>query len=854
MPLALNLLGSPGGTKNLGPINMGGGPNLITRSLFASSTPTLPYSQWYEPGRGSPAMSLADYYHINGWYWSRPYDLDLMGSEGATIKAREGYRYIWIIGSDHPSNTNFNGGGGFFVGYSNDPQIFPSPLTVRTLLTQNASITVLDQLGFTQTSFGPYMIPHLVYNPDSGGDKFWIYAEGSGNGRQHELTLFTTADFLTATIVEPVIPTSNFGGWSSFGKPKRLGVNNWVVYSFGKYDGSGPFPVPSSFKYTSTDGRVWTPDFSRVVAGPGPYYTFGGKDYCVINEIGASNDYVSLLEVDANKVSTGNYTRITAAYGKSTGDDTAYPWQTWLQSAETFDEDGVLSVYVTRGFFSGVTNNLLSGPYRNNFPTFYDVTASITSNVVNITSMPPGVPPIEPGFRLLFLPGNPFIASTPFSGTGTGGVGTYAIDPATPTSDLASTTIKIATNGGMMQQWVDLYYYIMDATAAAGAAPLGVEADCAGGVVTVRLNDCLPNGTYRIYRGTSAGSQPTLVGDFTGASTTFALASDAQCFIKVVKMNAGTEQKSRVVSVYSSNRTKMVNRHVNRVLNDGGAFQSPATDIAFLATVDAYLTSNDYWKYLLYWVDARFGIKVDGSGFVSKVYCLGTTQLPRGGDYTPTTSNTFPSTSSNTSYSATSFRGTTPSWVNNASTARGYFGNGRPNNIQRKNEITLIAAYQKSHNFTVTMFGMSQFNSGLYLQHESGATGNVTFMMSHAVTPITVSTPFASSTVPHVAAAMFDGSNIKVVLDGVTSSPVDASVANNPSMRKDTTLRGQYTTSLDGTANHDVLMSGTRTGLMVPSTKVYNNSDSQGQMTQACLIGFEKALPAAVAAIAAMYA
>ena len=38
-------------------VNMGGGPNMLERSLFATNTPTLPYSQWYVPGNGSPAMA-----------------------------------------------------------------------------------------------------------------------------------------------------------------------------------------------------------------------------------------------------------------------------------------------------------------------------------------------------------------------------------------------------------------------------------------------------------------------------------------------------------------------------------------------------------------------------------------------------------------------------------------------------------------------------------------------------------------------------------------------------------------------------------------------------------------------------
>lgn len=63
-----------------GPINMGGGPSLIERSLFSSNAPNLTPSQWYTPGNGSPAVSTSDYYLMSGLVYSKPYDLDTMGA------------------------------------------------------------------------------------------------------------------------------------------------------------------------------------------------------------------------------------------------------------------------------------------------------------------------------------------------------------------------------------------------------------------------------------------------------------------------------------------------------------------------------------------------------------------------------------------------------------------------------------------------------------------------------------------------------------------------------------------------------------------------------------------------------
>lgn len=826
---------------------MGGGSSLVQRSLFSTNTPALPYSQWYTPGSGSPAISTSDYYLMNGIYWSRPYDLDTMGTDGATIKSREGKRYVWMMGCDHPTIGNFQGSGDFYVGYSNDPQIWPDPTSLRMLRRQENSINLTDQLGQTQNTYFVYQLPFLVYNPDSAGDKFYIYAESqsTASSRQHELGLFTTSDFLTTTLVGPAIPTTNFNGWTSFGKVQRLGVNNWVAYSLGKADSSATNQV--SYKYTSTDGFAWTPDFSKIVAGPGPYLTVTGVDYMLTKEAGTVNDYISLLAVDANKQSLSTYTRISSAFGPSNGSSQPYPGPTYLQDIDAYQEDGVASIYATRGFFASSSQFALQdGPYLGYNPTFFDCVGSMSgTTTLAITSNPTGFP-ILPGF--LVTAGG---AARNLTVVSDDGGGNYTMSGSATVT--AGSTITFSRNGGLWHEFIDQYSIVMDATAAANAAPLGVTADCIAGTVTVSWNNVLPNNTYRVYRGTTVGTQATLIGTITGNSITDTPTVGSQYFYKVVTMNAGVEQKSRIVNVYCSNNTLMVTRHVNRVINDGG--DTSKIDMTFLASVDSYLTSNDYYKYLLHWVDARFGVKLDGSSFVSKVYCLGTTRLPRGGDYTPTTSNTFPSTSSNTSYSTTSFRGTTPSWVNNASTAHGYFGNGRANTIQRKNELTLIAAYQKPSTAIATLFGTGQFASGMYLQHASGSSGNVSFVMyasndPPSSGPITATVAFASATAAHVAAGVFDGTNMTAYLDGVAGTPQSATAYANPSMLNDNVLRGKF----GSTASTAVVLASGGRGIQTLLTRVYT-IDSEAQFTGACLAVFEKGLPSgAITAIGALYA
>ena len=833
-----------------GPINMGGGPYLLERSLFSTSTPTLAYSQWYVPGNGSPAISTSDYYLMQGIAWTRPYDLDAMGSPGATVKAANGNnRYVWIMMADHAGQ--FAGSLDLMVGFSNDPQIWPDPAGVRMLKALSKAINVVDQNGYTQNNLYAYQAPHLVYNPDSAGDKFYIYLEGlsTSSSRQHELVLVTTADFVTSTFVGPAIPTTNINGWTSYGKPERLGTNNWEVYSFGKIDGSAVSAV--WYKYTSTDGWAWTPNYATQVAGPGPFFTISGQGYLLTKEEGTVNDYLSLLAVDANKVSLGTYTRISTSFGPSLGNGSAYPWQTWMQGTpEAYEEDGVASIYVSRGFPVSNHDGTNTGPYSGNSPSFYNIQGSITSNVLTVTSWPGSVPPLVAGFRIQQA-SNKAAITAQLTGTGgapcpdptcTGGVGTYSM---AATSNVAAGTLKVFTNGGLWNQFIDQYYYITDATVAASAAPLGVRASCAAGLATIRWNNSLPHQNYRVYYGTSAGSQPTLVGDVIGTSTTHTPTANQQAFYKVVTLNGG-EQKSRVVNTYCSANTEMVNRHVNRVINDGGS----GYDISFIATADTWLTSNNNYRYVQWWADVRFGYKLDGSGFISKIYDLGTTYMPRGGDYTPTTSNTFPSTSSNTSYSATSFRGTTPSWVNNAGTARGYFGNGRANNIQRWNEATFLAAYQKPGTNAATFFGLGE-NTGLYLQHASGASGNINFAMvcDKVGAPFTFTTataPFTTATAAHVAAGVFDGTNMTAYLDGVAGSPQSCSAsASNTAMLKDTILRGYYPGDAFVATTSPVLMSGTRDTRFNFLTRTYNAGNAEGQFTGAGLAAFNKGLPAA---------
>jgi hypothetical protein len=840
MGINLRLSSSANGTRNIGPVNMGGGSNLVERSLFASNTPTLPYSQWYVPGNGSPAISTSDYYLTNGLYWARPYDLDTMGSEGATVKAREGYRYVWLLCADHVGD--FTGSADVFVAYSNDPQVFPDPGTMRSLIPYNTSGTsIVDQNGTTQTTFTVYQTPFLVYNPDDATYPFYIYMEGlcTSPGLQHQLSLVRSADLLTSVVRGPTIPTTTNSGWSSFGQPRRLGVNDWEVYCFGKPDGS--VGTLNTYRYTSTDGWAWSSTFAQTYPGYGPYLTISGQDCILTGERPGGSEYVSYWPVDGNKQIIGSATRISTAFED---EDTAYPWQTLLQDIQAYEEDGVASIYVTRGFPADAHDRTNKGPYLGNSPHIYQVTADVSGTTFNVTAWPSGNPPLAVGFRI----GRSDKSYISALGTGTGGVGTYTLN--TNLGTIASQTFNIYTNGGLWHQMMDQYFLITDSTAAASAAPLGVKASCTNGTVTIQWNNCLPHSNYRVYRGTTVGTQATLIGDVTGTSITDTPTPGSQYFYKVVTMNGG-EQGSRIVNVYASNNSLLYNKHYNRVINDGG--DTSKIDSTFLATACDWLTNNDCWRYVNWWIDVRFGVKLDGSGFISKIYCLGTTWLPRGGDYTPTTSNTWPSTSSNTSYSSTSFRGTTPSWVNNANSAHGYFGNGRANNIQRWNEITLLAAYQKPGTASAAFFGIGEFD-GMALQHSSGSPGTVSFAMSGRIggsNPYTTASVAASSaTAATVAAGTLDSNgDMKAWVNGTPGTTQSTAFAN-PNMTTGSVLQGSFITgSVDGPITNPgsgsgVLCAGSSIGSIKTSPPYSMNN--QALYTGAGQAIFNKALSQAL--------
>jgi len=378
-----------------------------------------------------------------------------------------------------------------------------------------------------------------------------------------------------------------------------------------------------------------------------------------------------------------------------------------------------------------------------------------------------------------------------------------------------------------------------------------VVASSANGAATISWYDALPNKTYRVYRG-NAAAQTTLVGDVNAVTITDQGAPQNQVnYYKVVTLQSGTERKSRVVSTFVSSSTAFVNAHITRALAAGADYGT--IDRQWLDTVDAYLTAEGLTSSLMFWTDPAFGVKKDINGVISTIFDLGTTRLPRGGDYTPCTGSTC-SGASTTTYDPLGI-GSAPAWTNTTSTSFGYYGGpgsasapGRINNLRRKTQITVMSAYKKPSTGTVTLMAMNEFG-GMALQHLTGSPGTASFFMSDATHTVTAG-PLAvggAATDFHVLAGTFDGTLINVYADGVAGTaqsglviPGAALVANNDVLTGLTAITG---------ANTPFLGSGSQNSKYVYGTG-YSYSDNQAQFSATDNIVLEKALtPTQVASL-----
>jgi hypothetical protein len=161
---------------------------------------------------------------------------------------------------------------------------------------------------------------------------------------------------------------------------------------------------------------------------------------------------------------------------------------------------------------------------------------------------------------------------------------------------------------------------------------------------------------------------------------------------------------------------------------------------------------------------------------------MGTTRLPRGGDYTPTSP-------ANTTYNATGIN-SKPAWVNGTNTAQGYYGSGRLNNIRRKTQITLFAAYQKPGTAQITPLAWGEVG-GMKMTHTTGSPGTISCQLYDATTSKTATVNVAGlATDVHTAACTFDGTSLVAWSDAVAGSAQTGLVIPSPNLNPPDALTG----------------------------------------------------------------
>lgn len=701
-----------------------------------------------------------------------------MGSEGAAIAAANG-RYFWPAVPDHPNVTVsiWADAVSFYGGFSNDPGVPPQSV-YRLFYYWGGPGNSIVRTG--TTTYGVYQLAWLLYNPDDTNTPktpFYLYSEGQdivNASLQHMEGVSRSADLVNWTLVGPSHPNIAFNDWSSFQRVVRVGASNFYSFGFAvrtaapKING-GAF---GSGVWTSTDGLTFAPPTTQANVMIGNRFfqsestdevMIGGQKWVYGLEGDPDNNagYVTRWAVDSafNVLSSPAPVRIAGSFAG------LFPGPSHTQSVAAYHEDGITHIYLLRGFYPSKSN--LGTETSTYYATPAKVTATIATTVMTVTTIWPGSGPIVLGMLVNAPAGNIAIASF---GTGTGGIGTYNL--ASPTT-VTTPTQMFVTAGGLNEEMIEYITEITDAASASAAAPVGVTASCNTGTVTVQCLDVLPKRTYRLYRGATASSQATLIGDVNGLSITDSPSAGQQWWYKLVTLNGATETQGRIVSTYASSANARVNQHINRVINDGGDVTK--IDQAWLASVDSWLATNGLYSSLMMWADPSFGVKVNGGGAVLSVYDYGCSRLSRVGDLIPI--------GTSMTYNAMDMNGH-PALLGN-STCAVWGGGGRFNHFRRKHQVSIVAAYQKLGSPAAALFGHQQFK-GVSLLHDIGPD-TVKFALSDATQTKTATISITSPNAIHVIGGVFDGTNAYAYADGTQGTAQSGLVIP----------KGDYSTSND---------------------------------------------------------
>lgn len=737
----------------------GGGPLVRETNLFAQP----PNKRRQLTRSGLPASSTADYYHLDGILWWRPYDLQKdFGPHGMMISERNRSRYVWILGPDDADEVTGWGGdaGSIYIGFTNDPAILPSPLGLIKIL----PFTVEAPNGET---YDGLQVPWLVYNPDDAAKPFYLYIEGHWKKNVRKEGLLFRSDDLVNWTMHGVSHATQSGN-ASYQTVYRLGTGNWISYGLA----GRPEHLQSRTVWISSDGLTFQLSHSintvfnkrNFSVGEGaPIVIIGGQRYAICREDARSADggqYVSRIPIDdQGNIVTSNpdlIVRLSRKYGGM------YPGPSYLNSVSGYCEDGVYHIWAVRGFFSSAGQRGDGASYR--------------------------------------------------------------------------------MGGGLGEQYIDYYSFVYDEKQARQAAPSGVRGTCDGGMTRLHWHASMPNKAYKVYRAGAETGPWTLINVCVGIECFDTAPTGQRWYYKIATLDKDRDCGSRIVTVYASHWSALVNNHVDRVLSDGASLAG--IDVTWLHKVDTWLRAAKLTSNLLFWTNPAFGYS-GSDQTVSKVYDLGATRLPRGGDYTPYTRDTV--------YEAKGINGTIPAVVNRNSSAFGYYGAGRLNNIRRKSQITVVAAYEKLDSGSASLLSYG-LQGGFSLRDTGGAQPHVTFtvtypVLSQAIFPVrrvrdlllrvvgatrvrvvSASKSLGPSPV-RVIAGNFDGTTLRAYADGVGGSWRVGSV------RDTTVLSGQ---ALDRSFEPVLGVGATKVGY----SSAYVFDGAQARFAFSDLIVFDKALTA----------
>lgn len=689
-------------------------------------------TQYLVPGNGAPAVSTAEFYGSFGLYNWRCYDLDNdFGVHGAAIKAANGGRRYAFVWGADHPIFSQCWVGGESFYAGFSFQPSDFPKTSKEILNINPTFSSTPN-GYAGGPFRAYEFPRIGYNPDDP-DGLYIYLWVEA-GPDHYTGLYRSSDFVTFTLKELSHYHSPTGKWSSFVRYyKRNGAGDFKTICL-----STPGDVvgsPCTSIWSSTDGINYTSNFTPINGMQGGS-AVGGSYY----QLGSTFTVGGQLY----------------GVGKESGGDGKDYVSVFPMDPTTFD---VLSSPATVRIASGPAGGWSLGDYPG--PKYLQEGSGYEEDGILYATA---------------CYGFPSDVNTTAQGAGRGGA-------------------PYAGGGGLDQQWLDKIVVRVNDAAARLAAPIGFSLSCSGGTVTAGWIDGLPQNTFRLYRGTNATTQATLIGDYSGVTSATDSPSQGRYWYKLVTLDNGVERKSRVLSVYVSSSAAFVNEHIDRLLDDGGDIATvnrPALD-----RFNTMLDSVGIRSTLELFTHAAFGNSATGApGGFFKNYDLGTTRLPRSEDFKATTSGT--------TYSATGVNGG-PCWINANNNSYGYWGNSkRGNTIQQKRQITIIVAYERTQTSedvtfvgTGPIFGNSLTgNAILSLKHTAGSPGNIEFSLSDETSTKTASVA-ASGSGMQIAIGTYDGTDM-LAYTGSTAGSAVSTLDPNPNFGRNTGTPGYIQGSLAG--------------------------------------------------------